>query len=51
MNWDQPLYVQIRTKIDRNEPVMPSVLSVFPGAKYYEREAHVVFWYSFPRKS
>lgn len=48
MNWDQPLYVQIRTKIDRNDPIMPSVLSVFPGAKYYEREAHEFFGIHFP---
>src|SRR3989339_40410 len=48
MNWEQPSYVQIRTKIDRNQPVMPSVLAIFPGAKYYEREAHEFFGIHFP---
>lgn len=47
-NWDQPVYVQLRTKIDRNEPVMPSIISIFPGAKYYEREAHEFFGIAFP---
>ncbi len=47
-NWDKPVYVQIRTKIDRENPVMDSILPIFPGAKYYEREAHEFFGIAFP---
>ncbi len=47
-NWDKPVYVQLRTKIDRNQPVMNSIITIFPGAKYYEREAHEFFGIAFP---
>lgn len=47
-NWDKPVYVQLRTKIDRLNPVMNSVITIFPGAKYYEREAHEFFGIAFP---
>lgn len=42
-NWDKPVYIQLRTKIDRDNPVMDSILPIFPGVKYYEREAHEFF--------
>ena len=48
MNWERPVYVQIRTKIDRNDPVMPSIINIYPGAKYYERECHEFFGVKFP---
>ncbi len=47
-NWDKPVYVQIRTKIDRENPSIDSILPIFPGAKYYEREAHEFFGIAFP---
>ncbi len=47
-NWDKPVYIQIRSKIDRENPVVDSILPMFPGAKYYEREAHEFFGISFP---
>ncbi|XMB73106.1 NADH-quinone oxidoreductase subunit C [Mycoplasmatota bacterium WC30] len=47
-NWDKPVYIQVRTKIDRENPVMDSILPIFPGAKYYEREAHEFFGIAFP---
>lgn len=47
-NWDRPVYIQIRTKIDRENPVVNSILPIFPGAKYYEREAHEFFGIKFP---
>lgn len=47
-NWEEPVYVQIRTKIDRENPVMDTILPIFPGAQYYEREAHEFFGISFP---
>lgn len=47
-NWDKPVYIQIRTKIDRDNPVMDSILPIFPGSKYYERETHEFFGVAFP---
>ena len=47
MNWEKALHVQIRTKIDREHPEMASVLPIYPGCKYYERECHEFFGVSF----
>jgi len=48
MNWERPVHIQIRTKIDRNDPVMPTIIHIYPGAKYYERECHEFFGVKFP---
>ncbi len=48
MNWDKALHIQIRTRIDREHPVMESILPIFPGVKYYERECHEFFGVKFP---
>ncbi|QMS85949.1 NADH-quinone oxidoreductase subunit C [Candidatus Xianfuyuplasma coldseepsis] len=48
MNWDKALHIQVRTRIDREHPEMDSVLSIFPGCKYYERECHEFFGVKFP---
>jgi NADH-quinone oxidoreductase subunit C len=48
MNWDKAVHVQIRTRIDRENPVMESILPIFPGCKYYERECHEFFGVKFP---
>lgn len=48
MNWEKPLYIQVRTRIPRDNPVMPSILPIYPGAKYYERECHEFFGVTFP---
>ncbi len=48
MNWEKPVHVQIRTRIDRENPVMESILPIFEGCKYYEREAHEFFGIKFP---
>ena len=48
MNWEKAVHVQIRTKIDRDNPVMESILPIFPGAKYYERECNEFFGVHFP---
>lgn len=47
-NWDRPVYVQIRSKIDREHPEVDSILPIYPGAKYYERECHEFFGIAFP---
>lgn len=48
MNWVEAVHVMIRTRIDRENPVMNSILPIFPGAKYYERECHEFFGIAFP---
>lgn len=48
MNWQEALHIQVRTRINRDNPVMSSILPVFPGAKYYERECHEFFGIQFP---
>lgn len=48
MNWDEALHIQLHARIDRDNPVMDSILPIYPGAKYYEREAHEFFGVAFP---
>ena len=47
-NWEKPVYIQVRTMIDRDNPSMNTILPIFPGCKYYEREAHEFFGIKFP---
>ena len=47
-NWEKPVYIQVRTLIDRDNPSMNTILPIFPGCKYYEREAHEFFGIKFP---
>ncbi|MDC0559151.1 NADH-quinone oxidoreductase subunit C, partial [Candidatus Izimaplasma bacterium] len=47
-NWEKPVYIQIRTRIDRENPSMDSILPIYPGCKYYEREVHEMFGVKFP---
>ena len=47
-NWDKAVHIQIRTRLDRENPVMASILPIFPGCKYYERETHEFFGIKFP---
>jgi len=48
MNWEKPVHIQIRARIDRENPVMDSILPIFEGCKYYEREVHEFFGIKFP---
>ncbi len=47
-NWEKPVHIQVRARIERENPVMNSILPIFPGCKYYEREAHEFFGIKFP---
>ncbi len=38
-----PHRVVVRTRIPRNEPELPTIRNVFPGADWHEREAHDFF--------
>lgn len=46
-NWDNPIWVQVRTKIDRDNAKFPTITPVYPGAKYYERDVHEFFGVEF----
>jgi NADH-quinone oxidoreductase subunit C len=48
MNWEKPVHIQVRARIDREYPEMQSIITIFPGAKYYERECHEFFGVKFP---
>jgi NADH-quinone oxidoreductase subunit C len=37
------LRVVIRTSISRDNPELPSITSIFPGANWHERETHDFF--------
>jgi len=47
-NWDKPVHIQVRSRINRDNPEINSILPIFPGCKYYEREAHEFFGIKFP---
>ena len=37
------LRVVVRTRVPRDNPELPTIVSVFPGANWHEREAHDFF--------
>ncbi len=47
-NWEKPVHIQVRTRLDRDKPSMQSILPIYPGCKYYERECHEFFGVKFP---
>jgi len=47
-NWEKPVYVQIRTRLDRDNPSINTIMPIYPGSKYYEREAFEYFGIRFP---
>jgi NADH-quinone oxidoreductase subunit C len=47
-NWDKPVYVQVRTRLNRDNPVMSTIMPIYEGCKYYEREACEFFGIKFP---
>ena len=48
--WSVPdrLGVLVRTRVPRGEPVVDSVVDIFPGAAWHERETHEMFGVDFP---
>ncbi len=48
MNWEKRVHIQIRARINRENPEMQSIITIYPGAKYYERECHEFFGIKFP---
>lgn len=47
-NWEKPVYIQVRTRLDRKQATMNTIMPIYPGCKYYEREAHEFFGIKFP---
>lgn len=43
MNWDNGVRIQVRTRIDREDPKFQTATHIYPGAKYYERDVHEFF--------
>ncbi len=39
--------VVIRTRIDRNSPIVPTITNIYPGANWHERETHDFFGIKF----
>ena len=46
-NWQTGIRLQIRTRIDRDNPRFVTITAIFPGAKYYERDVHEFFGVEF----
>ncbi|AEX85062.1 NADH dehydrogenase [Marinitoga sp. 1135] len=46
-NWDEGITIQVRTKIDRDKPNFRTIIDIFPGAEYYERDVHEFFGVTF----
>lgn len=40
---EHPVAVELRVKLDRNDPVVPSVTQIWSGANFHEREAYDLF--------
>ncbi len=45
--WEVPYRVVIRVRLDRENPVVPTVSGVFPGANWHERETFDFFGIDF----
>jgi NADH-quinone oxidoreductase subunit C len=42
-NWELGIRIQVRTRIDREEAKFDTIINIYPGAKYYERDVHEFF--------
>jgi NADH-quinone oxidoreductase subunit C len=46
-NWENPIRIQVRTRVERDNPVFRTITTIFNGAKYYERDVHEFFGIEF----
>lgn len=46
-NWDAGIRLQVRTRIDRENPKFTTITNIYPGAQYYERDVHEFFGVEF----
>jgi len=42
-----PLHVVVRTRVPRDNPELPTISKVFPGANWHERETHEMYGIKF----
>ncbi|BDU50725.1 NADH-quinone oxidoreductase subunit C [Haliovirga abyssi] len=47
MNWETGITIQVRTRLDREKPLFKTIVPIFPGAKFYERDVHEFFGVEF----
>jgi len=50
-NWTNGITFLVKTKIDRKNPEYISIIDIFPGARYYERDIHEFFGVKFEGNS
>lgn len=46
-NWETAVHLQLRTFLDRDQPVFKTIEHIYPGVKYYERDVHEFFGVEF----
>ena len=46
-DWTTGVRIQVRTRIDRENPKFVTITNIYPGAKYYERDVHEFFGVEF----
>lgn len=46
-NWDTGIHLLVRTTLDRSNPKFKSIIHIYPGVKYYERDVHEFFGVEF----
>jgi len=46
-NWETGTILMVKTRIDREKPVMPTVMEIWPTARFYERDIHEFFGVEF----
>jgi NADH-quinone oxidoreductase subunit C len=46
-HFQKPLRVAVKTRIPRDNPELPSIHKVYPGANWHERETHDFFGIKF----
>jgi len=47
MNWKTGVHIQVRTFLDRDNPIFRTIEHIYPGVKYYERDVHEFFGVEF----
>jgi NADH-quinone oxidoreductase subunit C len=46
-HFTSPIHVVVRTRVPRDNPKLPTISTVFPGANWHERETHDFFGIEF----
>jgi NADH-quinone oxidoreductase subunit C len=46
-NWENPITINVRTKIERDNPKFRTIVPIYPGAEFYERDVHEFFGVEF----